>query len=306
MGGCARAQAWQQPSRLPRDAAPTSDAAPCSLPRRALALRLRAASAKMGGAGPGRGRFRTDDVVRDAPLPEFRLDLSTLAAAFAPVRPLRPKRKPAKRLQATVPRDTQLVVTVQRASNLPRRMAAAGGGVRAQSPNRATARASAGRFVSRELAPAGGAGGAGAPWEQQQQPRDARAQQQAAFLGSGAWRGGDEQDDDEPDGGGALLSCFVEVVFRGRRQRTGAVDGGAPIWNEQLAFALLDAEADASPAGLAASDGVITVSLFDEVVTPGAAAKAARAAARAGGAGARARPCALRALARPRGGAVGR
>lgn len=39
-------------------------------------------------------------------------------------------------LQASVPRDTQLVITVQRASNLPHRIAAGGGGVRAQSPNR--------------------------------------------------------------------------------------------------------------------------------------------------------------------------
>jgi hypothetical protein len=41
-------------------------------------------------------------------------------------------------LQATVPRDTQLVITVQRASNLPRRLAAGGAGVRAQSPSRVT------------------------------------------------------------------------------------------------------------------------------------------------------------------------
>jgi hypothetical protein len=38
--------------------------------------------------------------------------------------------------QASVPRETKLVITVQRASNLPRRIAAGGGGVRAQSPNR--------------------------------------------------------------------------------------------------------------------------------------------------------------------------
>jgi hypothetical protein len=44
----------------------------------------------------------------------------------------------ASALQATVPRETQLVITVQRASNLPRRIAAGGGGVRAKSPNRMT------------------------------------------------------------------------------------------------------------------------------------------------------------------------
>lgn len=122
--------------------------------------------------------------MKDTPLPEFKLDLSTLAAAFAPVRPLRPQRKVVKKvqvrtradelpllthdfkpccrdtsglwrhtfclmlkkcridcLQASVPRETKLVITVQRASNLPRRTAAGGGGVRAQSPNRMTGEA---------------------------------------------------------------------------------------------------------------------------------------------------------------------
>lgn len=42
------------------------------------------------------------------------------------------------RLQASVPRETKLVITVQRASNLPRRLGAGGGGVRAVSPSRMT------------------------------------------------------------------------------------------------------------------------------------------------------------------------
>jgi hypothetical protein len=38
--------------------------------------------------------------------------------------------------QASVPRDTLLVITLQRASNLPCRLAAGGAGVQQQSPNR--------------------------------------------------------------------------------------------------------------------------------------------------------------------------
>lgn len=41
----------------------------------------------------------TDDVVKDTPLPEFKFDLTTLAAAFAPVRPLRPQRRTVKKVQ---------------------------------------------------------------------------------------------------------------------------------------------------------------------------------------------------------------
>lgn len=65
---------------------------------RSFALRLRATASKLG-AGRAGGRFKTDDVVKDTPLPEFKLDLSTLAGAFAPVRPLRPQRKAVKKVQ---------------------------------------------------------------------------------------------------------------------------------------------------------------------------------------------------------------
>jgi len=65
---------------------------------RSFALRLRTGASKLEGGRVG-GRFKTDDVVKDAPLPEFKFDLSTLAAAFAPVRPLRPQRRIVKKIQ---------------------------------------------------------------------------------------------------------------------------------------------------------------------------------------------------------------
>jgi hypothetical protein len=65
---------------------------------RSFALRLRATASKLDAGRVG-GRYKTEEVVKDTPLPEFKLDLSTLAAAFAPVRPLRPQRKVVKKLQ---------------------------------------------------------------------------------------------------------------------------------------------------------------------------------------------------------------
>jgi hypothetical protein len=55
---------------------------------------------------------------------------------------------------------------------------------------------------------------------------------------------------------------------------------------------------EASPTALKESDGLITINLFDEVVTPTAAAKAARSAARAGQPGGTQlmRPCACKLL----------
>jgi hypothetical protein len=53
-----------------------------------------------GGAGQaGRCNICTADVVKDVPLPEFKLDLSTLSRLFAPVRPLRPARRAVTKVQ---------------------------------------------------------------------------------------------------------------------------------------------------------------------------------------------------------------
>jgi hypothetical protein len=42
------------------------------------------------------------------------------------------------------------------------------------------------------------------------------------------------RDGPDTDGSSSCLSVFVEVHFRGKRQRTSAVDSNAPIWNEQV------------------------------------------------------------------------
>jgi hypothetical protein len=53
----------------------------------------------------------------------------------------------------------------------------------------------------------------------------------------------------------------------------------------QLLFPVLGLEQEASPRGLRDSDSIITINVFDEVVTPTAALKAMRAVARASNAG---------------------
>lgn len=52
-------------------------------------------------------------------------------------------------------------------------------------------------------------------------------------IAAGMGRDGDDGE------GGSSLSCFVEVQFRGRRQRTTAVDSNVPIWNEQVCIPFL-------------------------------------------------------------------
>eukprot|EP00878_Enallax_costatus_P041472 GHUV01048262.1.p1 GENE.GHUV01048262.1~~GHUV01048262.1.p1 ORF type:complete len:320 (+),score=99.12 GHUV01048262.1:563-1522(+) len=241
---------------------------------RAFALRVRASCNQLGsGRALGR-KFKTDDVVKDAPLPEFKLDLSSLAAALAPVRPLRPQRRAVKKLQAHVPRDTRLVITLQRASNLPRRLAV-GGGVRQQSPNRSSGvrMSNTSRFNrDRGASSRDNISGFRSPTRA---TRDMPAGDWAAQQ--------DEQIESEGfASGGESLSCFVEVKFRGKAQRTAAVDSNMPMWNEQLLFPVVGLDQEASPTALKESDGLITINIFDEVITPTAAAKAARHATRAG------------------------
>eukprot|EP00775_Hariotina_reticulata_P004277 gene4277-4531_t len=247
---------------------------------RAFALRIRSACNQMS-SGRSLGRaFKTNDVVKDAPLPEFKLDLSSLAALLAPVRPLRPQRRAIKRLQASVPRDTLLVVTLQRASNLPCRLSAGGAGARQQSPNRTSGARFSNRFSSRDkflpttsskmsqglyghmAEPEGSGGTAGAPGNE--------------YMGS-------ESGSSTGNASSSCLSCFVEVKFRGKAQRTAAVDSNMPLWNEQVVFPLVGLAQEASPSAMQESQDIITINVFDEVITPTAAAKAARAATRAGG-----------------------
>ncbi|KAI8465651.1 MAG: hypothetical protein J3K34DRAFT_487137 [Monoraphidium minutum] len=224
-----------------------------------FALRLRAAA---GGAAPGRGgggrgggsrRLRTDDVVKDTALPEFRLDLGALVALLQPARPLRPRRRTVRRVVASVPHETALVVTLQRAANLPARLALTGG--RAQlrgSPPRAAANRGS-RAATRESQGAAAAAGS-------------RSTADWAAGGGAGW----EDTEGEPVGAGEGLSCFVEVRFRGAARRTAAVDSNSPIWNEQVAFPVFDLDHEASPMALRESDGVVTLALFDEVMTPAA------------------------------------
>ncbi|KAF6253870.1 hypothetical protein COO60DRAFT_1642856 [Scenedesmus sp. NREL 46B-D3] len=203
---------------------------------RSFALRVCAACNQLG-SGRGLGRhFKTDDVVKDAPLPEFKLDLSSLAAALAPARPLRPQRRAVKKLQAAGARFStnsrfasrdRPFGTSYNGSSRPNYVDQDSQGFR--SPGRAT----------RE--------GAALPgWEEA-----AAAGFDDEFSAAGEAAGSGSSN--------SSLSCFVELLF--------------PV---------IGLGQEASPAALKESDGPHTVNLFDEVVTPTAAAKAARSAARAG------------------------
>jgi hypothetical protein len=48
-------------------------------------------------------------------------------APLQPARPLRPRRRAVRKVSACVPRETALIVTIQRATNLPARLTLAGG-----------------------------------------------------------------------------------------------------------------------------------------------------------------------------------
>jgi coiled-coil and C2 domain-containing protein 2A len=190
------------------------------------------------------------------------------------------------KIAAAVPRETALVVTVQRGANLPARLTAVGGAARGRqaSPVRGGAanRASASRFTTRDRPSTAAAG------------RSSLSGAVADSAAAASWVAGGpgwEEAEGEPIGGPEGLSCFVEVKFRGAARRTVAVDGADPIWNEQVAFPVFDLDQDASPMALKESEGVLTINVFDEIMTLAAqqrverarGASATGAAARAGG-----------------------
>lgn len=62
--------------------------------------RVRAARAHIAPGALARMRqHKTDDVVRDTPLPEFKINLASLARLLQPVRPLRPQKRAIKKIQ---------------------------------------------------------------------------------------------------------------------------------------------------------------------------------------------------------------
>ncbi|GLI71606.1 hypothetical protein VaNZ11_016870 [Volvox africanus] len=222
---------------------------------RAFALRVHAAAARVAGGLLMARRFRTEDVVNDAPLPQFKLELAVITQLLAPRRPLKRTRKLVKSLMTSVPRETQLMVTVQRAANLPARMVESGG----------------------HGAVSGGAAGRG------------RNLRRPGRFGGGAG-GFDEGEGTVDEGPSAALSaadreaqqrnCFVEIRFRSLVQRTEAVPGEFPLFNEQIDLDVFRDDGsdqqqkgaeegsglEPSPSALQANNDLITFNVFDELI----------------------------------------
>lgn len=188
------------------------------------------------GLPPGR-TYKTDDVVKDMPLPQFRLDLALLSALFKPRRPLRPQRKVIRQVQSIVPRETVLWVTIQRASNMPQRMSLGSRGI-SSSPQRTNANSM--RYPN----------------------TTSRTKSSTTNESDGGSSGGAA-----PSTRGATSSTFVEVQFRGQSRRTASVDGPMPLWNEQITFPIFGIEEEASPSALQTSKSLLFIKLFDEVMS---------------------------------------
>ncbi|GIL90780.1 hypothetical protein Vretifemale_18510, partial [Volvox reticuliferus] len=219
---------------------------------RAFALRVRAAAARVAGGLLMARHFRTEDVVNDAPLPQFKLELAVITQLLAPRRPLKRTRKLVKSLMTSVPRDTQLMVTVQRAANLPARMVESGG----------------------YGAVSGGAAGRG------------RNVRRPGRFGGGFDDGEGMAVDEGPstlsaaDREAQQRNCFVEIRFRSLVQRTEAVPGEFPLFNEQIDLDVFRDDGsdqqqksaeegsglEPSPSALQANNDLITFNVFDELI----------------------------------------
>lgn len=91
---------------------------------REFALQVRSAAARVaGGLTSSSGkRYTTPDVVQDVPLPNFNINLSAIFRLLEERRPLRGQKKVVRAIVSSPPQNTKLMVTIQRATNLPVRL----------------------------------------------------------------------------------------------------------------------------------------------------------------------------------------
>ena len=201
------------------------------------------------GAKAGRGPVHTDDVVKDAPLPDITFDLTGLFDFLKPVRKLRPVRRRAAPAESH-PDRCELVVNIQKAFNLPQR---ANPAPSAYGQDPADVRRS---YGSRQMS----RGGYG------QQGGDG-----GGFPGPGGFPG------ESPE-----LAAFVEVTFQGVTSRTRLASGASPSWQESLVLPFRPPGGDFSPAALQGCEDVVSIVVFDERVEPAEQTYGARGAAASG------------------------
>ncbi|KAK9808578.1 hypothetical protein WJX72_000007 [[Myrmecia] bisecta] len=204
-----------------------------------FALRVRALVSRKLASSMLDRRIRTEDVVKDSPLPEFRLNLQFLMELIRPQRKLRPRRKPVKALPTyTASKECRLLITVQKASNLPLRLQHDG----RQSPER-----------------------------YQRPSRDPPERAMRKSLDE--FNDRDYEDEEEEiragpsptDRPGGDLQPFVEVCFQGVARRTHTSEGDSPLWNEHIALPYIPPDDDMSAAALAEAPDVVTLNVFDEM-----------------------------------------
>ena len=241
-----------------------------------LAAALPAAAVRGGvplaggiGSGPAsaalrarlRPAARVEDVVKDTPLPEFGLNLQWLSEIFRPRRKLKPT-VTTEVVRTTHPDVCQISIYVSKAYNIPLRVG--------------DAQSVFGRFNQT------GAGGVGAAAAGAFSP--SATMRTSSFSPSATMRTSSGLDDallgdpvlDGANGGGATrASTFVEVTFQGRTVRTRSVDGGAPVWSEQLVLPFSPPQGGSAPSVLHAMKEPLIISLYDEVPDASGAVDAA-------------------------------
>eukprot|EP00899_Mesostigma_viride_P011659 jgi/Mesvir1/20494/Mv12380-RA.1 len=188
--------------------------------------------------------FKTEDVVNDSPLPDFKLDLSFIMEALKPRRKLRPARKQVKVLQ-THPDACDVKVYVQKAYNISVRTSVLDQGRPARFGGDA-----GGHPSETHRSPRRGGAGAGS--------RGDRADDRAGPLS-----GGGSVDDGVL--GGERVSPFVVVSFQGITKRTKTSEGPNPQWNELLSLPFHPPNGNYNPTLLKNLQDEIHISLFDEV-----------------------------------------
>ena len=205
------------------------------------------------GSGPAsaalrarlRPAARLEDVVKDTPLPEFGMNLRWLGELLRPRRKLKPSIT-TEVVRTTHPEVCQVSIYVSKAYNVPLRVTDA-----AEEAGRQSAfRGLAGGLPLGAQRP----GAFGAP---------AAGDLEGALLGDPVLDGGAAGGG--ATGGGTRACTFIEATFQGRTVRTRAVEGGAPVWSEQLLLPFSPPKGGSAPSVLHALQEQLVLTLYDDV-----------------------------------------
>ena len=214
---------------------------------------------------------KTDDYVKDIPIPTLLVDATAISDFFAPRRKLKPKQ--AKKQQTSHPTQCFIHVNVLRGFNLPMRSSAARfNSINSSITNNSNANRNMRNLTGRSLFDNNNINNnnndnninsnSSNDSEMSRPTLRRDFMRQLAMNDSSLY----EPEPELPSSQSRLLSPFVEVKLLDSVARTRAVEGTHVSFNEQLSLPFSPRNGDFSPSNLLHNEQQLIINVFDETV----------------------------------------